>query len=190
MCAVSTWRAEAKLGGARGQDTTPEMRKTGPTTQTHPGGNPGANLKSISHKCHPIMVAFVWELTEETIDLPLGCLQGGCAMGSRCQGATLRAPTASQRPSVPMETTGPPRGGAGPGLWRGTGTWFRGPPICLHENESRLGGPTRRALYLGTGAFEPSWIENRWPGRKIFRLSSPACRDSQPRGASAIDRQR
>jgi len=43
----------------------------------HPGGNPGANLKSISHRCHPMMVACVWELTEETIDLPLGCLQGG-----------------------------------------------------------------------------------------------------------------
>ena len=37
----------------------------------------GANLKSISHRCHPILVAFAWELTEETIDLPLGCLQGG-----------------------------------------------------------------------------------------------------------------
>ena len=34
--------------------------------------NPGANLKSISHRCHPILVAFVWELTRETIDLPLG----------------------------------------------------------------------------------------------------------------------
>jgi len=40
----------------------------------HPGGNPGANLKSISHRCHPILVV---ELTKETIDLPLGCLQGG-----------------------------------------------------------------------------------------------------------------
>jgi len=38
----------------------------------HPGGNPGANLMSISHRCHPILVAFVWELTKETIDLPLG----------------------------------------------------------------------------------------------------------------------
>ena len=36
----------------------------------HPGGNPGANRKSISHRCHPILVAFVWELTAETIDLP------------------------------------------------------------------------------------------------------------------------
>ena len=42
-----------------------------------PGGNPGASLKSISHRCHPILVAFVWELIEETITLPLGCLQGG-----------------------------------------------------------------------------------------------------------------
>jgi len=40
-------------------------------------GNPGANLKSISHKCYLLEVAFVWELTKETIDLPLGCLQGG-----------------------------------------------------------------------------------------------------------------
>jgi len=39
--------------------------------------HPGANLKSPSHRCHPILVAFVWELTEETIDSPLGCLQGG-----------------------------------------------------------------------------------------------------------------
>ena len=36
-----------------------------------------ANLKSISHRCHPILVAFVWELTKATIYLPLGCLQGG-----------------------------------------------------------------------------------------------------------------
>ena len=43
----------------------------------HPGGNPWANLKSISHRCHLFEVAFVWELTKETIHLPLGCLQGG-----------------------------------------------------------------------------------------------------------------
>jgi len=47
------------------------------TAACHTGGNPGANLKSISHRCHPILVAFVWELTNETIYLPLGCLQGG-----------------------------------------------------------------------------------------------------------------
>ena len=43
----------------------------------HPGGNPGANLKSISHRRYLFEVAFVWELTKETIHLPLGCLQGG-----------------------------------------------------------------------------------------------------------------
>ena len=35
------------------------------------------NLVSISHRCHLFVVAFVWELTKETIELPLGCLQGG-----------------------------------------------------------------------------------------------------------------
>ena len=29
----------------------------------HPGGNLGANFESISHTCHPILVAFLWELT-------------------------------------------------------------------------------------------------------------------------------
>ena len=50
-----------------------------PQIDTHPGGNPGENPKSISHRCHPILVAFVLELTEETIYLPRGCLQGGSA---------------------------------------------------------------------------------------------------------------
>ena len=39
-----------------------------------------ANFKSISHRCHLFEVAFVWELTKETIHLPLGCLQGGMAL--------------------------------------------------------------------------------------------------------------
>ena len=43
----------------------------------HPGGNPGANLKSISHRCYLREVAFEWKLTKETTYLPLGCLQGG-----------------------------------------------------------------------------------------------------------------
>ena len=47
------------------------------SAEGHPGGNPGANLKSMSHRCHPILVALVWELTKETIVLPLGCRQGG-----------------------------------------------------------------------------------------------------------------
>ena len=30
---------------------------------THHGGNPGTNLKSICHRCRPILVASVWEVT-------------------------------------------------------------------------------------------------------------------------------
>jgi len=43
----------------------------------HPGGNPGANLTSISNRCYLREAAFKWELTKETIHLPLGCLQDG-----------------------------------------------------------------------------------------------------------------
>ena len=46
----------------------------------HPGIKLRANLRSISHRCHLSEVAFVCELTEETIHLPLGCLQGGGLM--------------------------------------------------------------------------------------------------------------
>ena len=45
----------------------------------HPGGNPGANRKSISHRCYLFEAAFEWELTKETIYLPLGCFKGGVA---------------------------------------------------------------------------------------------------------------
>ena len=44
---------------------------------SHPGVELWANLKSSSHRCHLFEVAFVWELTKETIRLPLGCIQGG-----------------------------------------------------------------------------------------------------------------
>ena len=44
----------------------------------HHGVEMRANLKSISHTCHHFDVASVRELTKETIDLPLGSLQGGC----------------------------------------------------------------------------------------------------------------
>ena len=47
-----------------------------------------ANLESISHRCRLFEVAFVWDLTTETIHLPLGCLQLGTkvkdAMGRTC----------------------------------------------------------------------------------------------------------
>ena len=43
----------------------------------HLEGNPGENLESISYRCYLFEIALVWELTEETIVLHLGCLQGG-----------------------------------------------------------------------------------------------------------------
>ena len=46
---------------------------------THPGGTPGANHESISHRCYLFEVAFVWEVTKEIVFLPLGCLHGGDA---------------------------------------------------------------------------------------------------------------
>ena len=60
-----------------------------PVLTPHPGGNPGGNLKSISQKCYLREVAFEWELTKETIHLPLGCLQGG--VSSKRSGATRSA---------------------------------------------------------------------------------------------------
>ena len=63
----------------------------GAASPNHPGGNPGANLKSISNRCHPILVAFVWELNKETINFPLGCLQGGAP--STFSARSKRAPT-------------------------------------------------------------------------------------------------
>ena len=43
----------------------------------HLGGNPVADLKSISHRCYLREVAFEKELTKNNMYLPLGCLQGG-----------------------------------------------------------------------------------------------------------------
>ena len=42
---------------------------------------------SIAHRCHPILVVFVWELTNETINLPLGCLWGAVKNGGEAAGA-------------------------------------------------------------------------------------------------------
>ena len=77
-----------------------ESRRSG--VGIHPGVELRANLKSISHRCYLFEVAFVWDLTKETIDLPVGCLQGGQGMGtdapprsrrgaSRCDTPHLRA---------------------------------------------------------------------------------------------------
>ena len=61
----------------------------GENSLAHPGFQLRANLESISHRCHFFEVAFVWELTQETIHLPLGCLQG--RMPAVSPAATCRA---------------------------------------------------------------------------------------------------
>ena len=68
------------LGGFQQRDPSGYVLVLVAGVVRYPGGNPGANRKSISHRCHPILVG---ELTEETIDLPLGCLQGGPLCGGR-----------------------------------------------------------------------------------------------------------
>ena len=92
ICTGARW-SPATCGahqGARKRRFAPALRAgwAAPgATYLHPGGNPGENLKSISHRCHPILVAFVWELTKETIYLPMGCLQGG----QTCRGGPEQA---------------------------------------------------------------------------------------------------
>ena len=57
-------------------DLAPSLGELG----THqPGVELGGNLESMSHRCQVEEVVFVWELINETIHLPLGCLQGGVA---------------------------------------------------------------------------------------------------------------
>jgi hypothetical protein len=64
---------------------------------SHPGVELRANLKSISNRCYLFEVAFIGELTKETIHLPLGCLQGAlldrrgkCLPGAGRKGAETK----------------------------------------------------------------------------------------------------
>jgi len=51
-------QVETMLADREGARRFRDYRKANPTPYT-----PRANLNSISHRCHPILVAFVWELT-------------------------------------------------------------------------------------------------------------------------------
>jgi len=62
----------SEAGGAGERGGARPRSSLGPIGHLHPGGNSGANLKSISHRCHPILVVFVWEFTKECVNLPLG----------------------------------------------------------------------------------------------------------------------
>ena len=67
--------------------------------QAHPGGNPGANPKSISHRCYLFEVAFVWGLTKETMHLPLGCLHQ--TYTTKLTKTNLDYPTYTTKPTLP-----------------------------------------------------------------------------------------
>ena len=54
--------------------------------QYHPGVELRTNRRSISRRCHLFEVAFVCNLTDETIQLPPGCLQGGDPYGRPSEG--------------------------------------------------------------------------------------------------------
>ena len=69
----------------------------------HPGVELRANLKSTPHRCHLFEVAFVWELTKETIHLPLGCLRVGRALPHRCSSSSRFIPPTPQSP-YPLRT--------------------------------------------------------------------------------------
>ena len=69
----------------------------------HPRSNPRANLKSIYQRCYPILVASVLrELTEETINLPLGCLQGGVVQ-KRCFALFRRQSSLHRFSALPLQ---------------------------------------------------------------------------------------
>jgi len=83
------------------------QRRTYSGLWIRPGGNPGTNLSSISYRYHLILVAFVWELNKETINLPLGCLQGGMPLPCRSAATAFKtcvwAPTRwSSQGSFPL----------------------------------------------------------------------------------------
>ena len=64
--------AETKCIGSMRRHQTPLHNAS-----SHPGVEHRSKLNVFSHRCHLVEMAFVWELTEETIHVPMGCLQGG-----------------------------------------------------------------------------------------------------------------
>jgi len=88
----------------RWEQPAPRVRRcTRVRARRHPGGNQGATLKSISHRCYLCEVAFVWELPKETVVLPLGCLQGGGRAGG---GTSVAVATGTCVSSFPFHSPG------------------------------------------------------------------------------------
>ena len=136
--------------------TRPPERKRKP----HPGGNSGANLKSISHMCYLREVAFEWELTKETINLPLGCLQGGYKPPSLS--SSLDKSHASEKGIKPCTTSDTPHNSPEKGS------------LCRRAAGGRAG-------LVGISGEVPEWRMTACPTRPLpFCLAGPmsAARES------------
>jgi len=118
---------------------------------SHPGGNPGANLKSISYRCYLEEVAFVWALTKETIHLPLGCLQGGSRLLSKLQSgieSNLSDPDDALRPPIHQNGGRTLRGGCHHRQGR---TDPHGRPEAVDPPRRSLGDRRRRGTWRHDG---------------------------------------
>ena len=62
-------------------------------SMTHPGGNPGANRRSISHRSYLFNAAFVWELTKTTMRFAPGLPPGRLHQLIHASAARLRIST-------------------------------------------------------------------------------------------------
>ena len=89
-CATASARASSRSSPQHYKSPTSIPKpKTVPARAGHPGGNQGANFKSISRRCYLREVAFECKLAKETMYLPLGCLQGGSLCPSRTRTAII-----------------------------------------------------------------------------------------------------
>ena len=126
----------------------------------HPGVELRANRRSISHRCYFFEVAFVWELTKETIHLSLGCLQGGKGLSHVSPGPAARIRDACKRV--------PPRRGAPPGLSPPVSRLSPAclPPVtaCLPPVSARL--PSVSHLFPPVSCRSPPVSRKRTPPRR------------------------
>ena len=124
----------------------------------HPGVELRTNLKSISHRCHIFEMAFVWELTKDTIHLPLGCLQGGllltgAAFWLRVDGCLLPPGRRSLRRGAPTKRAAAPIPLCPPPPRRLPGTTAPGGPA----GDARLDRPP------WAGGLPRTWIGRKMP---------------------------
>ena len=75
---------------------------------SHPGVEMRAKRQSIFHRCHLFEVAFVWELTEETIHLPRCCFHVKRTHRQKLKSRRPRGCTRASRSSATRPRCRPP----------------------------------------------------------------------------------